>query len=327
MLDVHQLEVLVEIARVGSYTEAAKSLGYTQPAVSYHMRCLQRAVGVPLTVKVGRKAQLTAAAVKLAEQAETVLSGLRSVEQEFRAFTAQSGGQIRLSAIQSACTSVVPGAMARLRDGWPNVEVVLNQAACPVSYRLLRSGEVDLAIMCDLDVPDPAQQTVTPEADLLRIPLLTDRRCVLLPSNHPLAGRQALSLAELSGERWILETGRTRFLATCAEAGFEPKIVATTDDQGTIHRLVSSHVGVATMYGLGLLPQQDDSVVVRPLSDWPTRRVFALLWPDLFKLPAVSALVSALRAEVKERFPATGPAGCDEAEPRLRTRAILPEAA
>jgi DNA-binding transcriptional LysR family regulator len=188
--------------------------------------------------------------------------------------------------------------------------------------------------MCDLDVPDPAQQIVAPEDDLLRIPLLTDRRCVLLPSDHPLAGRQALTLAELSGERWILETGRTLFLATCAEVGFEPKVAATTDDQSTIRSLVSSHVGVAMMDALGLLPQQAAGVVVRPLSDWPIRRVFVLLWPDLIKLPAVSALVGALRTEVKEQFKATGPAGRDGTEPGRGPRqpglcspAILPEAA
>jgi DNA-binding transcriptional LysR family regulator len=302
VLDIHQLRVLSEIARVGSYTEAAKSLGYSQPALSYHMRCLERTLGVPLTVKVGRRAQLTDAAVRLAERADAVLGGLRAVEQEFRALAAEPSGTVRLSAIQSACTAVVPGAMARLRSTHPAVETVINQATCTDSYRLLRSGQTDLAIMCDLDTLDPTHQSVANSPGLLRIPLLTDRRCVLLPSDHPLAERPTLTLADLCEERWVLEPNRTRFLAGCAEAGFTPKVVATADEHVTVHCLVAGHVGVAAVDALGLLSQRDARVVVRPLDDWPTRHVFALLWPEMAKVPAVAALLEATQAEVKERF-------------------------
>jgi hypothetical protein len=57
---------------------------------------------------------------------------------------------------------------------------------------------------------------------------------------------------------------------------------------------------------LGLLSQHDARVVVRPLDDWPKRHVFALLWPEMAKVPAVAALLEATRAEVKERFGTTG---------------------
>ncbi|MET7289280.1 LysR family transcriptional regulator [Streptomyces sp. NPDC005573] len=298
--------MLAEVARTGSYTAAAKSLGYTQPAVSYQMRSLERTVGVPLAVKVGRTVQLTAAGRKLAVHADSVLAALRSVENEFERLAAHSMEVVRLSAIQSACVAVVPGAMARLRREQPDIEVTLHQASCPESYRLLRSGEIDLALMCDLDVPDEGQQTVVPDAQLLRLPLLTDQRCILLPAGHPLADRPALALEDLARERWILETGRSRFLARCAEAGFEPKVTATTDDQATIHHLVANGVGIAMMDGLGLDPQPDPNVAIRPLDGWPRRRVYALLWPDMLRVTAIAALLRALRAAVDERLTATG---------------------
>jgi DNA-binding transcriptional LysR family regulator len=306
MLDVHQLRVLAEVARTGSYTAAAKALGYTQPAVSYQMRGLERTVGVPLAIKVGRSVQLTAAGRKLATHADSVLAALRAVENEFEALAAHTADIVRLSAIQSTCVAVVPGAMAKLRRNHPDIEVILHQAACPDSYRLLRSGEIDLALMCDLDISDEAQQTVVPDAQMMRLPLLTDRRCVLLPADHPLAARPTLALEDLATERWILETGRSRFLVNCAKAGFEPRVTATTDDQTTIHNLVANRVGIAMMDGLGLAPQQDPQLAIRPLSDWPRRRVYALLWPDMIRVPAVSALLGSLRMAVDERFSATG---------------------
>ncbi|MEV6536153.1 LysR family transcriptional regulator [Streptomyces sp. NPDC051639] len=305
MLNVHPLRVLAEVARTGSYTAAAKALGYTQPAVSYQMRGLERAVGVPLAVRVGRTVQLTAAGRRLAIHADSVLAALRAVENEFETLAAHSADVVRLSAIQSACVAVVPGAMAKLRREQPDIEVTLHQAACPESYRLLRSGEIDLALMCDLDIPDE-EQTTLPDAQMLRLPLLTDRRCVLLPADHALAARATLTLEDLADERWILETGRSRFLAKCAKAGFEPQVTATTDDQTTIHNLVASGVGIAMMDGLGLEPLYEPQLAIRPLSDWPRRRVYALLWPDMIRVPAVSALLRALRQAVDERLSATG---------------------
>ena len=50
-MDVRQLQVLAEVARTGSFTAAGQALGYTQPAVSYHMAKLQQAVGAPLVVR------------------------------------------------------------------------------------------------------------------------------------------------------------------------------------------------------------------------------------------------------------------------------------
>ncbi|MEV6028653.1 LysR family transcriptional regulator [Streptomyces sp. NPDC052036] len=306
MLNVHPLRVLAEVARTGSYTAAARALGYTQPAVSYQMRSLERTVGVPLAVRVGRTVQLTAAGRKLAVHADSVLAALRSVESEFERLAAHSADVVRLSAIQSACVAVVPGAMAKLRREQPDIEVTLHQASCPESYRLLRSGEIDLALMCDLDVPDEGQQTVVPDAQMLRLPLLTDRRCILLPAGHPLADHPTLALEDLAGEQWVLETGRSRFLAKCAKAGFEPKVTATTDDQATIHNLVASGVGIAMMDGLGLAPQRDPQLAIRPLDGWPRRRVYALLWPDMIRVTAISTLLRALRAAVDERLTAIG---------------------
>ncbi|WP_369407092.1 LysR substrate-binding domain-containing protein [Streptomyces hokutonensis] len=128
-----------------------------------------------------------------------------------------------------------------------------------------------------------------------RVPLLTDRRCVLLPADHPAAASPTVSLAELAGERRVLKSGRTRFLAACRDAGFVPRTAATADDQLTLHspgrqphrsRRHERTRRDGTLRSPG---------VARPLTDWPVRRVFALLWPDTLRIPAAAALLGALR--------------------------------
>lgn len=267
------------------------------------MRALERAVGVPLAVKVGRRAELTSAGMELARRAEEVLVALRAVENYFEGLAAHTVGKVRVGAIQSVSAALIPGAMAKVRAVYPDIEVVLSQAACPDSYRMVRAGEIDLALMCDLEIADGSQQIVVPDPAMIRIPLLADRRCILLPPEHPLAGQETILLKDLVNERWILESRHSRFLANCQELGFDPHVIATTDDQETIWNLVASGVGVAMMGGLGVVVPRNPDVAVRLLGDWPPRRVFALLWPDTIKVPAVAALIRALCSEAKAISP------------------------
>jgi DNA-binding transcriptional LysR family regulator len=309
MYDPRQLQVLVEVARTGTYTAAAEALGYTQPAISYQMHALERAVGVPLTIRSGRGMRLTHAGRTLARHADTVLATLRAAQDELTSLATDGGGQVRLSSMQSGCVALVPAALQALRSTRPKLEVVVTQAECQVSHNLVLAGDVDLAVMCDLELEPTGDQPVLPDPRLRRVPLTTDQRCVLLPADHPAAAAPAVDLADLRDECWVLESSRTRFLTACAVAGFTPRVAATADDQLTIHCLVASRVGLAVMNGLAVGAHRDPRVVARPLRGWPTRRIFALLWPEMLRVTAVDSLLQALRAATTPRTHPPEPVG------------------
>ncbi|QKZ23419.1 LysR family transcriptional regulator [Streptomyces chartreusis] len=300
MYDPRQLQVLAEVARTGTQTAAAEALGYTQPAISYQMRMLERAVGSRLVTRRGRGIHLTPAGKALARHADIVLAALRSAENELAALTAPGGGRVRLAAMQSGCVALVPRALGTLRRTHPELEVTVTQAECQVSHGLLLNDEIELAVMCDVDTVDPTAEpdtggeSLTIDPRLSSMPLLTDRRCVLMPADHPAAAQPFVSLADLAEERWVLESGRARFLAACRDAGFTPRIAATADDQLTLHHLVAHRIGLAVLNALAVTAHTDPRVVARPLTGFPVRRVFALLWPDSRNVPATAALLHAL---------------------------------
>lgn len=64
----------------------------------------------------------------------------------------------------------------------------------------------------------------------------------------------------------------------------------------TIHPLVANRIGAANMNELGVTAHSHPSIVAQPLRDWLTRRISALLWPDLARSAPVPALLSALSA-------------------------------
>ncbi|MFJ2006671.1 LysR family transcriptional regulator [Streptomyces chartreusis] len=298
------MEALAEVARLGSYRAAAKSLGYTQPAISYRMRALERALGVTLAVKSGRSAQLTPAGIKLARRAEGLLASLRAVEREFQRHAGAAGQGLTIAAIRSANATIIPRAVARLHAECPGVAVTLTEASCADSYSLLRAGHADLALMWEMDSIEAGQRLLVPDPEMLRIPLAVDRKCVLLPLRHALAARESVRLEDLANEYWVIENDRLYFQEACRSAGFQPRVIATTDDQHTMRNLVARGVGVAMTDGLGVAASSpSEDVAVCLLDECPPRHIFGLVWPDMAKLPAVAALIEALRSTTRESFP------------------------
>ncbi|MCL4544864.1 MAG: LysR family transcriptional regulator [Chloroflexi bacterium] len=79
MLTVVELQVFDAVARWRHFTRAAEELGVAQPSVTYHVRELERRLGVPLVDLVGRRVQLTDAGERLARRAAAILAGLRNL--------------------------------------------------------------------------------------------------------------------------------------------------------------------------------------------------------------------------------------------------------
>ncbi|GLY33776.1 LysR family transcriptional regulator [Kineosporia sp. NBRC 101731] len=291
-MDVQQLKVLAEVARTGSYTAAAASLGYTQPAVSYQMRRLQQSLGAPVVVRVGRGLQLTELGEVLLQHADNVFSVIRAVEQDMSSAVARGGGLVRVVAFQSGLIRLLPPVIDRLRVSHPNIRISVTQAEPVEARRLIRSGEVELGLLCNWaneDLPEG-------ESTMLRRELITDRRCVVMPAGHALAQRKAIDLTELADQNWVMESFRDRFMAACTNAGFSPRIVATVDDVLTVQALVASGMGISMMNELGLLGHTRPDLVYRPLRDWPLRRTYALLWPDMARVPAVGVVLHEIQA-------------------------------
>ncbi|MGW1412613.1 LysR family transcriptional regulator [Streptomyces sp. NPDC002403] len=291
MLDIRQLEVLAEIARTGSYTAAAASLGYTQPAVSYQMRRLQQAVGAQLVTRAGRGLRLTQTGQALVRHADTIFAVLRAADQDIAARVARGGGLVRMVAFQSGCGALLPQVVGRLRSHHPDVRVTVLQAEPVEARRMIRAGEADLGLLCNWaneNLPEG-------ETAMRRVPLVSDRRCVVMRRDHPMADRETIHLGELGDHDWVMENSRDRFTAACTSLGFEPRISATVDDIRTIQALVAAGLGISLMSELALRDNTNPELVHRPLRDWPLRRTYALLWPDMAHVTAVATVLQEVR--------------------------------
>src|SRR2546421_5796867 len=108
MIDARRLLVLCEVARHGSFSAAAATLGYTQPAISRQIATLEAEVGALLVRRVPQGAVLTDAGRLLVERGEPILARLTDLELELRGLAGLEGGTLRLASFASAAASIVP---------------------------------------------------------------------------------------------------------------------------------------------------------------------------------------------------------------------------
>ena len=187
MIDAAGLRVMKAIADEGSFTAAAASLGYTQPAISQMVRRLEQRTGTVLVERVGRNVRLTEAGQVLARHATPVLAALDAAEEEVAAIAGLRSGRVRLMAFPSASATLVPRALSLVKQRFPDVNISFTEAEPPESLAALKAGECDLAVAFAYEGTDLGRG----EEDLDQFvitPLLDDEVRLAVPEGHPVAG-------------------------------------------------------------------------------------------------------------------------------------------
>ena len=151
MLDLNRLQVLDAVARTGSVTEAAKELHYSQPSVSHHLARLEQETGAQLLQRVGRGIRLTPAGQLLADRAAEILGRVEAADAELSAHVGLSTGKVRLAGFTSVLTTLVPAAAEILRREHPGLQLSVTDTHPPEALQLLRSGQVELALIFRYD--------------------------------------------------------------------------------------------------------------------------------------------------------------------------------
>lgn len=298
MFDSRHIKTFHAVVTAGSYSAAARALGYTQPAITQQMKALERSVGTPLFIRVGRRMRLTEAGEALSRHAETILESLTTAQQQMSSLTRLRSGRVRVCAFPSASATLVPEALAGLAAAHPGVRVELLEGEPPDSIHRLVRGECDITLAFTY----PGLREQVPD-EVVETRLMEDQLTILMPTGHPLARRRAVQLADLTEERWIAGClrCRTNFLHECAELGFAPDIAFTTDDNLVVQSLVAEGLGVAMMPGLVLSFLRHEKITGRALDPASRRQVSAYVLREHLRVPATALVLDELRAVAGRR--------------------------
>ncbi|MFB6805961.1 LysR family transcriptional regulator [Streptomyces sp. NPDC056387] len=274
-MDPHLLRTFVAVARLASFSGAARELGYTQSAVSQHIAALEGDLRTELLTR--RPVEPTPAGARLLEHAVPLLLRLDAARADVLRLAAAPPGRVTLAVSPLA---VGPRLLAAL-------------PATGVTLRVLPPAEVPAAVAtggCDLGLVDG----LAAPSDPLRLPDVApltvtgvgeDRLAVLLPAGHPFHGRASLRLDDLADARWIDAPGVAPAPAAVRTAP------ALRYDGTDLHALCAL---AAAGHGLVLLPRRVAADAV-PVSDPRLVHRTELLAPGA-PTPPAAALAARLAA-------------------------------
>jgi DNA-binding transcriptional LysR family regulator len=266
------LAVFVAVLDHGTMTTAADVEAIAQPAISVHVRNLERYYGVPLLERSGRRVRPTPAGELVASYARQVLALVDDLGHAVYDLQEMRRGRLTVGASATVAETWLPRILGQYRRTFPDIELEVSIGNSERILHEIGQRRLGLAVVGRLD-PDP---------DLEAYPVFRDTLRLFAAVDHPAHARGTLRLADLADDLFIFrEPGSaTRdFMLGCLSAsGFMPTSTIQLGSNEAVKRAVAAGLGI------GILSEQTLDVDIRAgdiailtCSDWACGREFWLV--------------------------------------------------
>jgi DNA-binding transcriptional LysR family regulator len=152
-MNLDRLAHFLHIVDAGSLSAASRTAHLSQPALSRNLHLLEEELGVLLFERSGRALVLTAAGRALAPRARALLAAVARMGREVGRCAERDYYDLRLGAVDSVATYLLPEAMDRLRAAFPELAIKLTVRRTAPLLDGLRSGALDLAVVAHSGTP------------------------------------------------------------------------------------------------------------------------------------------------------------------------------
>lgn len=192
-MNIEHLRTFKELARLGSFSEAAKKLHISQPAVSFQLQRLEQELGVQLIDRSQRAAELTEAGKRLLRFSETVETEYNNLQYEIGKMQEEVSGDLRIAASTIPGEYILPPLLAEFKKLHPAVKVQVDVSDSMTVIDRVRDNTYE-AGFCG----------VMPEGkELEYFKIAGDEIVLIVPAEHPFANQKEITPGELAGESFI----------------------------------------------------------------------------------------------------------------------------
>lgn len=253
-MNFQQLRIIRETIRQNfNLTEAAAALFTSQSGVSKHIKDLEDELGVQLFIRKGKRLLgLTEPGLALSSIVDRMLIDADNIKRLADDFTATDEGELIIATTHTQACYVLPPIVARFKQAFPKVHLVLQQASPIEIAELVAHGEADIGI---------ATESLTNYPQLVAFPYYHWQHSLIVPQGHTLAQQQTITLSDLA--KWPLITyhggftGRSKIDDTFKQAKLTPDIVMSALDADVIKTYVELGMGVGIVASIAFNTERD----------------------------------------------------------------------
>ena len=240
-MNLHQFRFVQEAVRRNlNLTEAAKALHTSQPGVSKAIIELEEELGVEIFARHGKRLKrVTEPGNLVLKSIELILREVGNLKRIGEQYSAEDSGTLSIATTHTQARYVLPEKVAALRSAYPKVNISLHQGSPDQVARMLIDEVAEIGI---------ATESLAAYSELVTLPCYEWQHMLVLPSDHPLARKDRITLEDVAQEPLITYhpsfTGRTKIDQAFATRKLEPRIALEAIDSDVIKTYVRLGLGV-----------------------------------------------------------------------------------
>ena len=248
-MNIDHLRTFREVVSLGSFSEVAKKLSITQPAVSFQIQKLEQQLGARLLDRSQRTITLTAAGKRLLRFTKAVEAEREELLNDLEQLRDEVSGELLIAASTIPGEYLLPPLLSRFKGLHPAVRVQVDISDSLNVINCVRESAYEVGFC---GVPPEGQ-------DLSSFRIDGDKIVLIVPPQHPFASRENVTTAELEGEALIFRertSGTQHSLeAALAKAGYDTRKFVPNLVLGTTQAVISavaSGAGIAFVSNLAI---------------------------------------------------------------------------
>ncbi|MGB3294603.1 MAG: LysR family transcriptional regulator [Phormidesmis sp.] len=200
-MEIYQLKVFLEVARHLSFTEAADALNLTQPAVSAKIKSLESSLGTALFQRLGRKIKLTEAGDYLLDVGPSLIDLEGRLVKDIEEIKQGKFTRLKIGYTANIGSSWLPIILFEYRQKYADIDVqCLPFKTAQSLQQSITSGDVDVGF---------SEASLNDFDEVEAVPVDSFQYCLMVAADHRLAGREWLSMRELTEEAWVFPAAAT----------------------------------------------------------------------------------------------------------------------
>lgn len=241
MLDFSEIRVFAVSAETGSFSQAARRLHLSQPAVSQQIRSLEQSLCTQLFRRSSQGVALTNAGKVLLPMARELLNLSCRIRETMGALEEHIADHLTVGCAVTTGKMMLPLVVAAFNQYYPDVQVTVEMSNCASVEDALLAQDIHMGI----SGTEATGQAVECQ------PFFTDHVILVVPPDHPFAQRASVQPSQLIGQPFILEDETCSIRRMIQEELAEQGISV---DQLQVAMIVESMeaICVAVEHGLGI---------------------------------------------------------------------------
>jgi DNA-binding transcriptional LysR family regulator len=192
-MNIEYLRTFQEIVRLGSFSEVAKKLGISQPAVTFQIQKLEQELGARLIDRSQRTITLTPAGQRLLKFAESVGAEREILQHDLEQLQDKVTGELRIAASTIPGEYLLPTLLAKFKHRYPAVKIRVDVSDSLMVISQVSDSTYDIGF-CG----------IAPEGkDTTSFKIASDEIVLIVPPGHPFVSKRTVKPEELTGESFI----------------------------------------------------------------------------------------------------------------------------